>query len=100
MKRVSINIQKILVFIPIANWSLLFVWLYNYSRSNTKWTVFGKSLLLLFAFVLIISGMNYLCSSFLSEPVYNIVTGLGVYTSPLLLGWMLIIYQEKTIFKS
>ena len=100
MKRVPVKVQRILVFIPVINYLILFVCVYNCMRSKAEWVVFVRVALLMIAYVLAVSGIGYLSSVFLSDMAYNLFFYLSEYFEPLLFGWILIVYQERTIFKS
>ncbi|MBP5617573.1 MAG: hypothetical protein J6X61_00300 [Clostridia bacterium] len=99
MKRVSLKTQKILVFIPLVNGLILFIWLFNFSRTYTKWSVFGKSLLLLLVFGLAVGLTGYLSATFLPQAVNDVLWRLNAYLIPFALGWLLIAYQSHTIFQ-
>lgn len=99
MKRVPLKVQKILVFIPIVNVSILFIWVFNFARTFTDWSVFGKSLLLLLGFVPAVGLVGYLGVTFLPQVVYDVLWCLNSYLIPFSLGWLLITYQSRTIFQ-
>ena len=99
MKRVSLKVQKILVFIPIVNCAILFIFLFNFSRTYAPWSVYAKWGLCMMGLVLAFGGVGYLCSTLLPEAVYEWTFRIGGYVDPLLLGWFTILYQQKTGFK-
>ena len=96
---VSITKQNIIKFIPLINFSILFIWIYNYSCSARDFRVFRNSLFLMFGIcvpvvisqILLIKLMETILWS---ETVINI---LSIYVVPLLLGHALVKYQEKVL---
>ena len=100
-KLVPLRIQKIIMFIPIFNAFILFIWLYNYSKTPNKPKIFIKSLLETFAIVIPIGAiLSILLNIFSGYKMVTVVLNfIQIYSMPLVVGYVLIKYQEKTIFK-
>jgi len=97
MEKVSLRAQRVLMVIPIANAFGLFVWLYNYSRSERKQGVFFKSLLILFASVIPLAILEIVLSRIFSEQqvVLSVLNLLFIYLIPFVMDFFLIRYQES-----
>ena len=100
-KLISLRTQKIIMFIPVINIFVLFIWLYNYSKFPSNSKIFIKSLLYVFAVFIPMGIIHSILFNILSE--YKIATTIlnfiVIYYIPLAVGYVLIKYQEKTIFK-
>lgn len=98
MKRLlTIRSQKIILFIPIINYVIIFIWLYNYSQTTKNIKVFIKSLLMTFTLVFCLAVI-YMILEKLFADVYIIDRCLDVslqYLFPLVVGGVLIRCQEK-----
>lgn len=95
-KAVSLKAQRIIVYIPIINYSLLFIWLYNYSKRDRDYNVFLKSLIVVFKFTLPIVIIQIIISMTLYNfPIIISATNiLEIYLVPFSLGMGLIKHQE------
>ncbi len=95
-KTVSLKTQRKIAFIPIINFSLLFIWLYNYSKRDRDYNVFFKSLIVVFKFTLPIVIIQIIISITLYDfPIIISATNiLEIYLVPFSLGMGLIKYQE------
>ncbi len=98
-KFVSLKVQRILMFLPFFNCFVLFIWLYNYGRSSLPLKVFIKSLVVLFAFILLWAVINILLSRlFVGNEVIDLIsTVLSLYVTPFSMAFGLIGYQKKVL---
>ncbi len=91
---VSLKKQKILMFIPFANAFILFVWLYNYSKTQRDTSVFLRSVLIIFTATVPLAILQII----LERAFPNIRTVLGyimAYLIPLSMAFCLIRFQER-----
>lgn len=98
-KIISVKCQKIIMFIPLVNFSILFIWLYNYAKTQTEYKVFSKSLLIIFISTIPLEIVNMIiCKSLIRfENITNIINFIMQYLVGISLGFALIKYQIKTI---
>ena len=100
-KLISLRTQKIIMFIPVINTFVLFIWLYNYSKFPSNSKILIKSLLYVFAVFIPMGIIHSILFNILSEYkiASTILNFIVNYSIPLAVGYVLIKYQEKTIFK-
>lgn len=100
-KYISLYTQKKLLWIPYANYSIWFIWLYNYYQSERDTRIFLRSWPVIIICVLPVLLAFELAHAALA-PDYLLLSRLlklsSMYCYPLALGAGLIKYQEKTIF--
>lgn len=96
---ISLRTQYIIMCIPFVNCLILFIWLYNYSRTTKEPKVFAKSLLVIFATALPVVILQILLSKAFSQSVLalNILNFIMIYIIPFLIGFSLIKYQKRTL---
>lgn len=94
---VSIKIQKIIMFIPILNFSLFFIWLYNYSRMRPNIMLFLKSLFVAFGCSLPIVIICILIDQLHNEILLYLTKFIMLYIIPLSIGLGLVRYQQKIL---
>lgn len=96
-KIISIRFQEKIMFIPIINLGIPFIWLYNYIRTQTEYRVFAKSLIVFFAAFIPLEIMNMIVCKALTqfEIIQDIVNGIMQYLISVSFGFALIKYQKK-----
>ena len=96
-KFVSIKTQRIIMFIPFANAFILFVWLYNFGRSNQPNKIFMKSLLTIFATTIPLIIIRIFLEKLLFNFPYmiQILHYLTLYFIPFCMAYSLIKFQQK-----
>ena len=98
-KYISLHTQNIIKFIPFLNCFILFIWLFNYSRTEKDPRVFMKSLLIIFGVSIPIIILQIIISKILIEfsVAQSIFDGIFMYLIPFVIGSALIKYQKKVI---
>ena len=100
-KLISLRTQKIIMFIPVINIFIIAFWLYNYMKTTNNIKLFFKSLLKIWgvaiAFLIVSSALLEIFSQ--TKFLDYIRNFIMLYLLPFTLGYVLIKYQEKTIFK-
>ena len=98
-KLVSLRTQQVIMFIPFVNCFLLFVWLYNYSRTSKELEVLLKSILAMCAISIPFVILSILLSKIfpLSVIAHIIESFVMLYIVPFVVGFILIKYQKKTL---
>lgn len=86
-----------MMFIPIVNYFILFVWVYNYKQTQTEYKIFAKSLILIFIATIPLEIINIiLCKLIIQfKLLYYILNICIQYLVGLSLGFWLIKYQKK-----
>ena len=99
MKPLSVIIQKRLVFIPIINCSILFIWIYNCMVSGVNNKLFLKSLITMFICALPFPVVGILLTHFFERAsmVHNVYGYLMMYFIPVSIGLGLTRFQIKNI---
>jgi hypothetical protein len=95
----SIKTQKILKYIPVVNFIIIFYWINAYAKNVTSTFRFLKNLLKVFGIILLIN-IPRIVLDFLSAPtiVQNIIFILSVYLS--LFSWTVIAIKDQEKFIS
>lgn len=96
-KKVSLEVQRKLVWIPIVNISIFPIFLYNCVKSENSTGLFLRGLFPAFAIVIAYALMVFLLSSTVVQSQSGQTTMLYIteYILPLLLGLYLIRFQKK-----
>ena len=96
---IKLSFQKKLVFIPFLNPLILFIWVYNWKKAGEPFSVFVKSLLLIWGISIpIIIVQIVLQNVFGTYPIVMSILAYAVmYLLPLSVGLGLISYQEKLL---
>jgi hypothetical protein len=102
-KYVYVKIQRILMFIPLANISILFIWLYNcHVLPIPKRTVFkGNSLAIFIFFILaIVQRLFYLAFGIDLDAIEGTITievlrYIFAYLYPFTIAYSLVRFQKK-----
>lgn len=99
MGTIKLSFQRKLVFIPILNPLILFIWVYNFRKAGEPFGVFAKSLLLIWGISIPIVVVQIVIQKvFSAYPViFNVVDYAVMYLLPLAVGLGLISYQEKLL---
>ena len=96
-KLLTIKYQKIISFIPIINYSIIFIWLYNYSHTSKNIKVLFKSLLITFMFIICLAVIYIILEKFFAG-VSIFIKFMDIslqYVLPLVVGMILIKCEEK-----
>lgn len=96
IKTVSIKVQKILSFIPIINFLVGHIWIYNYMVAVRDLKILGKSLLIIFSVGIPLGLAEMFLLRHFSEQtaIASIVWLLGTYAIPFCIARSLIRLQE------
>lgn len=95
-KYISLHTQNIIKFIPFLNFSILFIWLFNYSCTEKDLKVFMKSLVIIFGVSVPIAILHIIISKLLTDfsVIQSIFNGIFMYLIPFIIGSALIKYQK------
>ena len=100
-KLIPLRVQKVIMFIPFINIFIIAFWLYNYMKTTNNIKLFFKSLLKIWgvaiAYLIVSSALLEIFSQ--TKFLDYIRNFIMLYLLPFTLGYVLIKYQEKTIFK-
>ena len=100
-KLIPLRVQKVIMFIPFINIFIIAFWLYNYMKTTNNIKLFFKSLLKIWgvaiAYLIVSSALSEIFSQ--TKFLDYIRNFIMLYLLPFTLGYVLIKYQEKTIFK-
>lgn len=101
-KFISLHIQKIVLFIPFANYLIPFAWLFNYKHMEKQESLFAKSLLLAFGVSIPLIVVQILISRFLPDNKITLYVSnfIALYLMPFFIGYALIKYQAKAFEKA
>ena len=92
---INIKTQKRLLYIPIINISLLFIWIYNSSKINIKPIQFLKSLGFILKSIVVYS--LYLIFIYFFPNLSRLGIWITIYIIAIIIGKHLIKYQSKFI---
>ena len=95
---ISIKTQKIIKYIPLANFFIFHIWVYNYVNMPKKKGLLWRSIAILMISGILMSIVFSVIRRLLPEslPMLKIVFSLIMaYVEPLVIGQCLIKYQEK-----
>ena len=92
----SINKQKILRYIPIANLITMFFWVFLQHRSRYPMSSFVKQLFIMLGTVLLTTLPRIIASRFAGDSwIYTIVLYLFLYIQTLAIAFIAVRAQEK-----
>ena len=100
-KLISLRIQKVIMFIPFFNIFILFIWYYNTFKTSNSRKILLKAMIPIGIVLVCFSIINNLLSEpFLTTNYMRYIRNfIMLYLLPFTLGYVLIKYQKKTIFK-
>lgn len=93
MKKISLRTQKIVMFIPYINCINLFIWVNNFFCMKYSNRIAAKSILIILTSILPLLFLEITVSRLFPE-LEKIITLLGSYFLPLLMGLGLIKFQQ------
>lgn len=99
MKKISIETQKKMMYIPYINILNMFIWLYNCISLKPPRNCVPKTLTILFVNSLPLLLLQIILSN-IWPAVANILTYINAYLIPLLISRGLINYQEDLLHES
>ena len=94
---ISIRFQKIIMFIPFLNCCILFLWLYNYSKTEKNHKTFFKSFITAISYALPFVIVGVVLSKLMGDVVlkHNLLNLIMFYLVRVALGFGLIRSQGK-----
>lgn len=92
----NIKIQKIIKFIPVFNYLILFVWLLSYMRGNYNFSRFIKKSVTALFLVIVLTIPRIVLSTTFQEPLLDsIAFYISAYLIPYVLSSFFIKDQEE-----
>lgn len=91
----NINLQKILVYVPLINYLFLPLLVYKLNKKNIKLSIKLKIILFSICWVVIVSMPNIICAIFAEETIlHDIVFYITLYIVPISVGMCTIKFQK------
>lgn len=94
---ISIKFQRIIVFIPLINCCILFLWLYNYSKIEKNHKIFFKSVITAICYALPLVIICVVMSKLMGDIglTHYLLNFVMLYLVPVALGFGFIRSQGK-----